>query len=137
MHNQNAAACGRSLPGFCKKSFVLPYAGGEIWFEHLDGIYRYTELALEKLCADTPAFCRPSAPAHIAFVLDETEITDRLAAQIADCLTKTGKRFLRVAMIGADRKTQRKWKKELFGHGFALGFFDDTEKAKEWLICEV
>ena len=27
------------LPGVRKKSFIFPFAGGEIWFEHLDGIY--------------------------------------------------------------------------------------------------
>lgn len=27
------------LPGVKKKSFILPFAGREIWFEHLDGIY--------------------------------------------------------------------------------------------------
>lgn len=31
------------LPGVRKKSFVLPFKGGEIWFEHLDGMYQYTE----------------------------------------------------------------------------------------------
>ena len=44
------------LAGVKKKSFILPYAGGEIWFEHLDGIYQYTELAIEKLCADSDFF---------------------------------------------------------------------------------
>ena len=43
---------GRTLPGFRKKSFILNYAGGEIWFEHLDGIYGFTELAA-KNCAPT------------------------------------------------------------------------------------
>lgn len=28
------------LPGVKKKSFILPYAGGKIWFEHLDEIYQ-------------------------------------------------------------------------------------------------
>ena len=28
-----------NLPGYKKKSFVLSYNGGRIWFEHLDGIY--------------------------------------------------------------------------------------------------
>ena len=31
------------LPGVKKKSFVLPFRGGEIWFEHLDGMYQYTD----------------------------------------------------------------------------------------------
>lgn len=47
---------GRELPGFRKKSFVLHFGGGEIWFEHMDGIYQYTELAIEKLCADSDFF---------------------------------------------------------------------------------
>ena len=51
-----------NFPDFVKKSFVLYFGGGEIWFEHLDGIYQYAELALEKLCADSDFFCRPSAP---------------------------------------------------------------------------
>ena len=59
------------LSGVKKKSFILPYAGGEIWFEHLDGIYQYTELAIQKLRADTAVFCRPSSPGYITFVLDE------------------------------------------------------------------
>ncbi len=37
--NSTEPVCGRELPGFRKKSFVLHYGGGEIWFEHLDGIY--------------------------------------------------------------------------------------------------
>ncbi len=48
-----------------KKSFILPFAGGEIWFEHLDEIYQYTELAIEKLRADATIFRRPSAPGYI------------------------------------------------------------------------
>ena len=64
------------LPGVRKKSFILPFAGGEIWFEHLDGIYQYTELVIEKLRTDAAIFRRPSSPGYIAFVLDETVITD-------------------------------------------------------------
>lgn len=32
---------GRALPGYKKKSFSLPFAGGEIWFEHIDGLYQF------------------------------------------------------------------------------------------------
>ncbi len=34
---------GRELPGLRKKSFVLPYRGGMIWFEHLDGLGRFCQ----------------------------------------------------------------------------------------------
>lgn len=74
------------LPGVRKKSFILPFAGGEIWFEYLDGIYQYAELAIQKLRADTAVFRRPSAPGYITFVLDETRITEELISEIADAL---------------------------------------------------
>ena len=48
------------LPGVKKKSFILPYNGGEIWFEHLDGMYQYTELVREKLKKDSEQFLQPS-----------------------------------------------------------------------------
>ena len=82
--NITEPVCGRELSGFRKKSFVLHYYGEEIWFEHLDRIYQYTELTLEKLCADSKFFCRPSAPSYIAFVLDETVVTDELILTIAE-----------------------------------------------------
>ena len=124
------------LPGVKKKSFILPFAGGEIWFEHLDGLYGHTELALEKLAADAPVFQRPSSPSFIGFVLDETEVTDEFTEMITDKLLNTHKRFMRVGFIGADSYTKMALKKRLYGHGFALGFFLDFEKAKEWLISE-
>lgn len=39
----------KDLPGLTKKSFSMFFGGGEIWFEHLDGIYEHTDLAIEKL----------------------------------------------------------------------------------------
>lgn len=124
------------LAGVSKKSFVLPFAGGEIWFEHLDGIYQYTELALEKLRADTAVFRRPSYPGFIAFVLNETAITEDLIEQIADALLKPGKRFMRAAFVGADGLSCKKLKKLLYGRGFAIRFFGGIEPAKEWLLDE-
>ena len=76
----------KELPGVKKKSFSLPFRGGEIWFEHLDGMYQYTELVLDKLQNDSHTFLLPSKPAHIAFVLDETLITADLIDQIAHLL---------------------------------------------------
>lgn len=124
------------LPGVRKKSFLLPFAGGEIWFEHLDGIYQYTGLAIEKLRADTATFRRPSAPGYITFVLDETMITEELISEIADALIKPGKQFMRAAFVGADRLSCKELKKVLYGHGFAIQFFYGIEPAKEWLLDE-
>lgn len=124
------------LPGVKKKSFILPFAGGEIWFEHLDGIYQYTELAIEKLRADSVKFRRPSHPGYITFVLDETIITDELISAIAETLIKPGKRFMRAAFVGADKYSSKKLYKLLYGHGFAVRFFDGIEPAKAWILDE-
>ncbi|MDD7445994.1 MAG: hypothetical protein PUK79_06155 [Clostridiales bacterium] len=107
------------LLGVKKKSFILPFAGGKIWFEHLDGIYQYTELALQKLRADTANFRRPSAPRHIAFVLDETMMTEELASEIADALAGPGKQFMRAAFVGADGLTRRRLRRLLYGRSAA------------------
>ena len=127
---------GRDLPGFKKKSFSLPFNGGEIWFEHLDGIYGFTELVLEKLSGDIPVFQRPSSPSNIGFVLNETDITESVIEMIVSSLLDTKKRLMRVAFIGADKRTAKELKKRLYGNGFGLCFFGDFEKAKQWLVSE-
>ncbi len=123
------------LPGVKKKSFALPFNGGEIWFEHLDGMYQYTELVLEKLKNDSDIFLLPSKPAYIAFVLDETLITADLIDQIAYLLCRERKQFMRICFIGTDRKSKRLLKYALCNKGtFEVDFINDMEKAKEWLI---
>jgi hypothetical protein len=124
----------RELPGYKKKSFVLPYAGGEIWIEHLDGIYGNSDLVLEKLQKDRCEFSRPSLPSCIGFVLDETEVTPAIIAAISDALLHTQKIIRRVCFIGADQKTEKALKTALKTKTFALAFNNDLEKAKEWLV---
>lgn len=122
--------------GLNKKSFSMFFGGGEIWFEHLDGIYDKTNLAVEKLENDYLEFKRPSLPSLIAFNIDETVVDDILISSISDKLMNGQKRFTRVAFIGAEKNVERKLKKTLFGAEFALKFTDDFEKAKEWLVGE-
>ena len=123
------------LPGVQKKSFALPFHGGEIWFEHLDGIYQYTDLVLDKLRRDSGTFLLPSSPACVGVVLDETLVTGALVGELADLLCGGRKTFLRVCFIGADRKTARQLRSALRGRSrFGFAFIDDVEKAKDWLI---
>ena len=124
----------KSLPGYRKKSFLLPYAGGEIWFEHLDGIYDHSELVIEKLQGDSPKLSSPSSPSVVGFVLNETEVTSEIVASIADALLGTRKVFRRVCFIGASKQAQRALRAALAAKAFALAFADDLEKAKEWLV---
>ncbi len=124
------------LPGYIKRSFSMFFGGGEIWFEHLDGIYIYEDLVLKKLNEDSKSFSRPSKPSLICFNLDDTQITENIISTIADKLMNTEKVFTRVCFVGTDRKSRKAINKILTGRKFALDFIDDFEKAKEWLVSE-
>lgn len=124
----------RDLPGFRKKSFSMAFRGGEIWFEHLDGIYQQEALVLEKLKEDRKIFCRPSVSSLICFNLDETVITDEIINEITDILTHSDKQFRKVCFVGANRLTKKTLSNQLEGHGFLICFIHDFEKAKEWLV---
>lgn len=97
----------QSLPGVKKKSFVLPFRGGEIWFEHLDGMYQYTNLVLEKLKNDSHIFLLPSKPSQIGFVLDETLVTKDIVEKILNLLCDERKRFMRVCFMGTNWKIKK------------------------------
>lgn len=127
----------RSLPGFLKKSFALPYHGGEIWFEHLDGMHGQEALVLEKLAADSASFLRPSAPGFLCVNVDETLVTERILDAICASLTTSRKVFRRVCFVGAGRRTAALLAARLGACGFALGFISDFEKTKEWLLPSV
>ena len=132
--NQKELKDAENLPGYKRKSFVLPYNGGEIWFEHLDGIYNHENLVLKKLESDIPLFSKPSSTSFICFVFDETEVTDRILAAVVNSILENTKSFMRVAFLGIDRKGKLKLKHELSEKSFAIGFFDGLEDAKEWLL---
>lgn len=122
--------------GYKKQSFSMYFGGGEIWFEHLDGMKEYTNLAIEKLEQDYHEFKRPSRPSLIAVNLDRTKITGPLIEAIAEKLLHGDKKFTRVVFVGVDRMNKRNIKKALFQAPFALNFINDFEKAKEWLVTE-
>lgn len=123
------------LPGVKKKSFVLPFGGGEIWFEHLDGMYQYTELVLSKLIQDAEMFCLPSKPGVIGFVLNETVVNQAVVDEIEEVLCNGTKSFRKVAFIGTNREIKRSINRALYNKAdFLIGFFEDFERAKEWLI---
>ena len=124
------------LAGVKKKSFAMYFGGGEIWFEHLDGIYEFTDIAVKKLEDDFPSFKKPSSPSLIDVNVDETLIDDSLIKALADKLVYGGKLFTRVEIVGADKGAKRKLKKALCEGRFALKFINDFEKAKEWLVSE-
>ena len=124
---------GRELPGWRKQSFALPYRGGMIWFEHLDGLGPHTELAREKLMQDRPALLSPSGPGLVCVVLNETHVDGALTDALTDALLHGDKRFLRVCLVGADFRTRRRIRRAAAG-AFPLASLPGLEQAKEWLI---
>ena len=124
------------LLGVNKKSFSMFFGGGEIWFEHLDGLYAYSELAIEKLENDYQTFKSPSSPSLIAVNIDETTVTQDLIAALKETLLNGQKRFTRVVFVGANWQIKCKLRKSFAGAPFALNFLNDFEKAKEWLVTE-
>ena len=124
---------GRALPGWRKQSFALPYRGGMIWFEHLDGLGPHTELAREKLMQDRPALLSPSGPGLVCVVLNETHVDGALTDALTDALLHGGKRFTRVCVVGADFRARRRFRRAA-GNAVPLAFLPGLERAKEWLI---
>ena len=117
---------GRELPGWRKQSFALPYRGGMIWFEHLDGLGPHTDLAREKLMQDRPALLSPSGPGLVCVVLNETHVDGALADALTDALLHGGKRFTRVCLVGANLRTRRRIRRAA-GNAFPLAFLPGLE----------
>ena len=124
---------GRELPGWRKRSFALPYRGGMIWFEHLDGLGPHTALAREKLARDRHELLSPSGPGLVCVALTETRVDDALADELMDALLRGGKRFTRGCVVGANLRTRRRFRRTA-GNAFPLAFLPGLEQAKEWLI---
>lgn len=123
-----------NLPGYRKKSFSLYYNGGEIWFEHLDGIYENEDLVIKKLYSDIPLFVRPSSTSFICFVFYETIITENIIFAVKKAILDSRKRFVKIAFCGFDRKIQKIFNKVFSNKGFGIGFFAGLEDAKQWLL---
>ena len=113
---------------------MLYYNGGEIWFEHLDGMYGYEDPVLKKPDSDIPLFTKPSSTSFICFVFHETVVTDSIFLAVKNAVVGSGKRFSGIAFCGLDRKNRTKFKKALSDQGFRLAFFDGLEDAKTRLL---
>jgi len=113
---------------------LLYYNGGEIWFEHLEGMFGYEDLVLEKLYTDVPLFTKPSSTSFICFVFFDTVVTDRIVLAVKKAVLESGKHFTGIAFCGLNRRTREKLKKALSDQGFRIAFCDGLEDAKAWLL---
>lgn len=123
-------------PGLDKQSFAMPFHGGMIWFEHLDALGGDDRIAQQKLEGDIPSMARPSAPALIAVVLNETRVTEALCGLLANAFVQQVKHAKKVVFIGMSMGEKSAMKRALKSHvtTFAYAFISDLEKAKEWLV---
>lgn len=121
-----------------RQSMKLNFMGGEIWFEQLDALSVHTEFAMEKFRRDLKDIRRVSSPSKIAVNVNETLVTDEFADLLVDELCLSDRFITKLAFVGADFATKRKIKKKLKNknYAFAVGFIDDYEKAKIWLVTE-
>lgn len=137
--NAEAIAADEKLDAAIKKkSFALPYGGGMIWAEHLDGLYTYKEILLKKFEQDHAEMMKPSAPSAMAVSLAETKVDEEILRTIMKTYTDTDKIIRKVAFIGLDRRSRAILRKMLQSEyqkiRFAVYCTGDFEKAKEWLI---
>lgn len=63
-------------------------------------------------------------------------MTDEIINAVKRAIVESGKRFLKIAFVGLDRRSVRKVKKELSGNGFEMNFLGGLEDAKEWLLAK-
>jgi len=124
MKNQNL--------GLSKKSFSMPYNGGEIWFEHLDGISDEVQLK-QKLEQDLIQIKKPSTSSFIAINLNETIVNQEVMAFILEKLYSSDKLLRKVVFVGLNTKLKR-YIKQQKNVNISMNCMDDFEKAKKWLI---
>ena len=120
--------------GLNKKSFELNYNDGTIWCEHLDSMGDMETEVLNKFWEDYKTFCRPSVSSYLIINLDETTVTDRIAACIVNGIIECKKRFMKIAFVGVGKKEQKSFEKIREESGVLVSYFKDYEKAKEWVL---
>ncbi len=127
------------LPGTHKKSFILSFMGADIWFEHLDGMYSYTDEVIQKFIKDLPNITKPSAPSLVSVNLDETLVDERLVDIIADTYIINTRFIHKLVFVGLNKHARkimmRAFKKRNGQYQFAINYVNDFEKAKEWLVA--
>lgn len=128
----------KDLPGTHKKSFAMYFDGGEIWFEHLDGMHSFTDEVIQKFIDDTQNITKPSAPSLIAINLDETVVDKKIIDLITDTYIKNTRYIHKVVFVGLNGHLQKlvkkTFKKRAIEYQFAVNYINDFEKAKEWLV---
>ena len=97
-------------------------------------MYGYEELVLNKLNSDIKLFTRPSSTSYVCFVFIETTVTERIIDAVIRSILECGKRFMKIAFVGLDKKNKRRLKSELKNKGIGINFLEGLEDAKQWIF---
>ena len=121
-----------------RESFPLPYSGTTLWYSCLDSLKDDRELIREKILKEEKLICRPSNPALILYHLYDTMIDYELAEAIVNSILRSQRYIRKLAIIGLSKHGKVNIKKYLKKSGLRFNmvteYFDDFEKAKEWLV---
>ncbi len=120
--------------GIKKKSFELNYNDGTIWCEHLDSMENMEAEVIKKFEEDYKTFSRPSVSSYMIINLDETTITEQIAACIVNGIIECKKKFMKIAFVGVGKKEQKLFEKMMKQSGIIVSYLKDYEKAKEWVL---
>ncbi len=120
--------------GIKKKSFELNYNDGTIWCEHLDSMENMEVEVIKKFEEDYKTFSRPSVSSYMIINLDETTITEQIAACIVNGIIECKKKFMKIAFVGVGKKEQKLFEKMMKQSGIIVSYLKDYEKAKEWVL---
>ena len=86
---------------------MLYYNGGDIWFEHLDGLYERDDLVIAKLTADLPQLTRPSMTSFVCFVFLETTVNDLILLAVKQAVLRSNKPFSKIAFCGLNKEYRK------------------------------
>lgn len=119
-----------------RESFCISFRDAELWSGEFDGFFDDTGFVKEKFSREAAFVSRPSAPSLVLINLCETAVPEELGRFFIDGLMGTKPELKKVAFSGVGRGAKgqmQRYIKEVSPQ-FAVGFFDDLQKAKEWLV---
>jgi hypothetical protein len=123
-----------------RKSFSIFFNNGEIWAGNFDGLGDNFDIIRNKVLEEQEIIKRPSTPALVIFNVYGTDINYKLAEIFINSLFDVQASVKKVAFSGLTKQGKKNIKSFIKNSGytleFALNYFDDLEKAKQWLVSK-
>ena len=121
-----------------RESFSLFYGGSQLFSMELDGLGDKGALVMEKFARDVQFLRRPSAPSLTGVHLKDTSMTEEMIKTMLESMNASGMHIQKAAVIGLKASGRRMFSRLLKSMSpparFVCAFYDDYEKAKEWLV---